>query len=137
MNIGFIGLGKMGSAIAGRLLEAGHALRVWNRSPEPARRLAERGAQLAASAEEAFRGDVVFSDVRRSQLFAERINKERGVSQAEGGVSPARIDLDLNRNPEYEKLRARISAWVDRFLIARVLSRAEPRPRGRAEEAAA
>jgi 3-hydroxyisobutyrate dehydrogenase-like beta-hydroxyacid dehydrogenase len=61
MNIGFIGLGNMGSAIAGRLLEAGHALRVWNRSPEPARRLADRGAQIAASAEEAFRGDVVFS----------------------------------------------------------------------------
>jgi 3-hydroxyisobutyrate dehydrogenase-like beta-hydroxyacid dehydrogenase len=61
MNVGFIGLGNMGSAIAGRLLEAGHALRVWNRSPEPARRLAERGAQVAATAEEAFRGDVVFS----------------------------------------------------------------------------
>lgn len=61
MNVGFIGLGNMGSAIAGRLLEAGHALRVWNRSPEPVRRLAERGAQMAATAEEAFRGDVVFS----------------------------------------------------------------------------
>src|SRR5579883_1269569 len=61
MNIGFIGLGNMGGAIAGRLLEAGHALRVWNRSPEPARRLAERGAQIAATVEEAFRGDVVFS----------------------------------------------------------------------------
>jgi len=61
MNIGFIGLGNMGAAIAARLLEAGHSLRVWNRSPEPARRLAERGAQVAATAEEAFRGDVVFS----------------------------------------------------------------------------
>jgi len=61
MNIGFIGLGNMGAAIAGRLREAGHSLRVWNRSPEPARRLAERGAQVAATAEEAFRGDVVFS----------------------------------------------------------------------------
>lgn len=61
MNIGFIGLGNMGAAIAGRLLEAGHTLRVWNRSPEPVRRLAQRGAQVAATAEEAFRGDVVFS----------------------------------------------------------------------------
>src|SRR6185437_1218226 len=61
MNIGFLGLGNMGRAIAGRLLEAGHTLRVWNRSPEPARQLAQRGAQVATSAEEAFRGDVVFS----------------------------------------------------------------------------
>jgi len=68
MNVGFIGLGNMGSAIAGRLLDAGHALRVWNRSPEPARRLAERGAQLAATAEEAFRGEVVFSMLSDDQV---------------------------------------------------------------------
>ncbi|MBW4050668.1 MAG: NAD(P)-dependent oxidoreductase [Proteobacteria bacterium] len=68
MNIGFIGLGNMGSAVAGRLLEAGHTLRVWNRSPEPARRLAERGAQVAATAEEAFRGDVVFSMLSDDQV---------------------------------------------------------------------
>jgi 3-hydroxyisobutyrate dehydrogenase-like beta-hydroxyacid dehydrogenase len=68
MNIGFIGLGNMGGAVAGRLLEAGHALRVWNRSPEPARRLAEKGAQIAATAEEAFRGDVVFSMLSDDQV---------------------------------------------------------------------
>ncbi|HET9107406.1 MAG TPA: NAD(P)-dependent oxidoreductase [Steroidobacteraceae bacterium] len=69
MNIGFIGLGNMGSAIAGRLLEAGHKLRVWNRSPEPARRLAERGAQAVTTAEEAFRGDVVFSMLSDDQVI--------------------------------------------------------------------
>jgi 3-hydroxyisobutyrate dehydrogenase-like beta-hydroxyacid dehydrogenase len=68
VNIGFIGLGNMGSPIAGRLLQAGHALRVWNRSPEPARRLAERGAQIAATAEEAFKGDVVFSILSDDQV---------------------------------------------------------------------
>ncbi|HEV2270771.1 MAG TPA: NAD(P)-dependent oxidoreductase [Steroidobacteraceae bacterium] len=68
MNIGFIGLGNMGAAIAGRLLEAGHTLRVWNRSPEPARRLAQRGAQVAATAEGAFRGDVVFSMLSDDQV---------------------------------------------------------------------
>ena len=68
MNIGFIGLGNMGSAIAGRLLEAGHELCVWNRSPEPARRLAQRGAQVADTAEEAFRGDVVFSMLSDDQV---------------------------------------------------------------------
>lgn len=68
MKIGFIGLGNMGSAIAGRLLEAGHALTVWNRSPEPARRLAERGATIGSSAEEAFRGDVVISMLSDDQV---------------------------------------------------------------------
>jgi len=61
MNIGFIGLGNMGGAIAARLIGAGHAVRVWNRSPEPARRLAEQGATAVATAREACAAPVVFS----------------------------------------------------------------------------
>lgn len=61
MNLGFVGLGSMGSAIAANLLKSGHPLRVWNRSPEPAAKLQAQGAQLAASAAEAFEADVVFT----------------------------------------------------------------------------
>lgn len=52
MELGFIGLGQMGSEMVGRLLAHGHAVVVWNRSPEAARRLAERGARVARSASE-------------------------------------------------------------------------------------
>lgn len=48
-KVGFIGLGRMGSAMAGRLVEAGIELHVYNRSAERARPLVERGAHLAAS----------------------------------------------------------------------------------------
>ena len=34
MKIGFLGLGKMGSHMARRLLAAGHEVTVWNRSRE-------------------------------------------------------------------------------------------------------
>ena len=34
MQIGVAGLGAMGSAIAARLMEAGHQVTVWNRSAE-------------------------------------------------------------------------------------------------------
>jgi 3-hydroxyisobutyrate dehydrogenase-like beta-hydroxyacid dehydrogenase len=61
MDIGFIGLGHMGSAIAGRFLQANHKVRVWNRSPEGARKLGEAGAQVVASPDDAFKGDAVFS----------------------------------------------------------------------------
>lgn len=61
MNIGFIGLGHMGSAIVGRLLQAKHEVRVWNRSPEPARKLEKEGAKVVATPAEAFKGDAVFS----------------------------------------------------------------------------
>jgi len=36
MQLGFIGLGHLGRAIAGRLLDRGHTLTVWNRSREKA-----------------------------------------------------------------------------------------------------
>jgi 3-hydroxyisobutyrate dehydrogenase-like beta-hydroxyacid dehydrogenase len=48
MNIGMIGLGKMGSAIAGNLLSSGHKMRVWNRSPGPVKELVAKGAEAAA-----------------------------------------------------------------------------------------
>jgi len=34
MTIGFIGLGKMGSRMASKLLGEGHSLAVWNRSKD-------------------------------------------------------------------------------------------------------
>ncbi|RFU40309.1 NAD(P)-dependent oxidoreductase, partial [Actinomadura logoneensis] len=52
-KIAFLGLGRMGSAMAGRLLAAGHDLTVWNRSPERAAPLAGRGAVAAATPAEA------------------------------------------------------------------------------------
>ena len=47
--IGFIGLGDIGLPMAARLLDAGHALTVWNRTSTKAAPLVARGAALAAS----------------------------------------------------------------------------------------
>lgn len=49
MTIGICGTGKMGSAMAQRLLEGGEALAVWNRTASRAQPLIELGATLAAS----------------------------------------------------------------------------------------
>jgi 3-hydroxyisobutyrate dehydrogenase len=50
MKIGVAGIGKMGAAIAARLIEVGHDVTVWNRTPEKAKAIA--GAKIAASATE-------------------------------------------------------------------------------------
>jgi 3-hydroxyisobutyrate dehydrogenase len=63
-RIAFLGLGIMGSGMAGRLLDAGARLTVYNRSPERAAPLAARGATLAATPRDAVGdADVVFSMV--------------------------------------------------------------------------
>jgi 3-hydroxyisobutyrate dehydrogenase len=50
MKIGVAGLGKMGSAIAERLMECGHELIVWNRSTEKTAPLVAKGATATKSA---------------------------------------------------------------------------------------
>jgi 3-hydroxyisobutyrate dehydrogenase len=49
MQIGIAGVGKMGAAIAQRLLDLGHAVSVWNRSPEKVQPLKQAGASIASS----------------------------------------------------------------------------------------
>lgn len=49
MRVGVAGVGRMGSAIAARLMEVGHAVTVWNRSTDKAKPLAQAGARIAAS----------------------------------------------------------------------------------------
>ena len=53
MNIGWIGLGNMGSVMAQRLVDAGHAVTVFNRTRDRAENLRARGARLAATPAEA------------------------------------------------------------------------------------
>jgi 3-hydroxyisobutyrate dehydrogenase-like beta-hydroxyacid dehydrogenase len=63
-TIGFVGLGAMGSRIAGRLLDAGHELYGTDRTKSKAQPLIERGLQwLDSPREVAVAADVVFSMV--------------------------------------------------------------------------
>lgn len=49
MKLGIVGMGRMGTAIAGRLLGLGHEITVWNRTADKARALASAGAKIAAT----------------------------------------------------------------------------------------
>src|SRR5258708_20116068 len=52
-RVAFIGLGRMGHGMAGRYLDAGFAVTVWNRSRAKAEGLIVRGAHWATSPEDA------------------------------------------------------------------------------------
>ena len=49
MNIGIAGTGRMGNAIASRLIGLGHTLTVWNRTPEKTKAAVAAGAAAAAT----------------------------------------------------------------------------------------
>ena len=62
MRIGVAGIGKMGAAIAARLIEVGHEVTVWNRTSDKAKAIA--GATVVATAADlAQRSDVVISSL--------------------------------------------------------------------------
>ena len=61
MKIGFIGLGRMGAAMAENLIRAGHELVLYNRSRAKAEALAGLGASVAGSLAEACQAEVVWT----------------------------------------------------------------------------
>src|SRR5947207_2010277 len=79
MTVGFIGLGHMGAGMAGRLLQAGHEVTVYNRTPGRAQGLIDRGARPAAEVADACGGDAVIT------MLADDGAVE-GVALGEGGV---------------------------------------------------
>jgi 3-hydroxyisobutyrate dehydrogenase-like beta-hydroxyacid dehydrogenase len=61
MDIGFVGLGNMGSGMASNLLKAGHAVTVYNRSKDKVDALTAQGARPARTVAEACGGEAVVS----------------------------------------------------------------------------
>jgi 3-hydroxyisobutyrate dehydrogenase len=59
MKIGVCGTGRMGSAIAQRLMSVGHEVGVWNRNPVKTKPLVDAGAKLFASPAELVEGSEV------------------------------------------------------------------------------
>lgn len=72
MNIAFLGLGKMGTPMARRLLTSGNEVTVWNRTRERAAALTGEGAQIASSPADAART----ADAVLSMLFDDAAHEE-------------------------------------------------------------
>ena len=93
-ELGYVGLGTMGSAISRRLLEAGHELTVWNRTPEKARPLLEAGAGWADSPREvAERGEIVFTMVTNTDAVKAVTEGADGVL---AGLGAGKVYVDMS-----------------------------------------
>jgi 3-hydroxyisobutyrate dehydrogenase-like beta-hydroxyacid dehydrogenase len=137
MDIGFIGLGNMGKPMALNLLNSGHRLRVWNRSPAPAQELRARGATVAASPSEAFQGDAVISILSDDETVHDII-VERALADAfVGAKPPVHINMaiiSVNCARELTTLHAQKGIG---YIAAPVLGRPEVAAAGKLEILAA
>jgi 3-hydroxyisobutyrate dehydrogenase-like beta-hydroxyacid dehydrogenase len=84
MKVGFIGLGHMGIAMAGRLLQAGHEVTVFNRTTSKAQPLIDQGAHLVARVADACHGDAIITMLADDDAVEEVVLGENGVLQSLG-----------------------------------------------------
>jgi 3-hydroxyisobutyrate dehydrogenase-like beta-hydroxyacid dehydrogenase len=104
-NLGFVGLGVMGSEMVDRLLSKGHAVTGYNRTRAKADRLIEKGMKWADSPRAvAAAADVVFSRVTNSAALQTIVEGPDGLL---AGLAPGKIYIDISTvSPDYSRLLA-------------------------------
>ena len=119
-RIGFIGLGAMGSRIAGRLLDAGHPVSATNRTAAKAQPLIERGLTWTSTAREvAASTDVVLSMVTDDEALEAIATGPDGLL---AGVRAGQVYVDMSTvSPQASRqLAERVAALGAHMLDAPV-----------------
>lgn len=124
MQVGFIGLGRMGAAMAANLMAAGHTVTVYNRSPEKSAALVARGALAAGTVAAACLGQAVIT------MLADDVAAE-AIGLGEGGVvatlRPGAVHVSMSTISVAlsERLTAAHAAAGQRLVAAPVFGRPE------------
>lgn len=91
MKVAFIGLGNMGSGIAGCIQKAGYDLTVWNRTASKAEPFVAAGARRAASACDAVTdADIVITSLMDDRSILEMVGGDGGILSA---LKPGAVHL--------------------------------------------
>jgi len=118
-ELGFLGLGTMGAGMARRLVDAGHTVTVWNRSPEAASDLVAAGAVLASSPAEALGAGISFS-MLANDAAADAVLSPSNLAAAAGGVH---VNMATISSALADTLAARALDAGVAYLAAPVLGR--------------
>lgn len=118
MRVAVIGVGVMGSAIAGRLLDSGVTVDLYNRNPDKCAGLAARGAGIAASARgAAAAAEFVVLSLNSAAIVEEAVFGAGGVAEA---AAPDKLIVDMSSIDagRTAAMAARLAAetgmgWVD------------------------
>jgi 3-hydroxyisobutyrate dehydrogenase-like beta-hydroxyacid dehydrogenase len=124
MDIGFVGLGNMGSGMASNLLKAGHAVTAYNRSKDKVDALTAQGARPARTVAEACGGEAIVSMLANDDALEAVSFGADGIiaNLADGAVhvSSSTISVALA-----ERLTAAHSGAGQSFVTAPVFGRPE------------
>ena len=96
MQVSILGTGLMGSPMAIRLVRAGYALTVWNRTAEKSAAAVAAGARFAATPAEAVAGADVVLVILENGPVVEKVLFESGVAEA---LAPGAVVVDMSSIP--------------------------------------
>ena len=131
-TVALLGAGTMGAGIAERLLDEGFAVDVWNRTPGPAARLAERGATAHASPDEAAaHADVVVTMLPTGDAVKEVMLEQKTLNAIRPGAVWAQMGtIGVEATDTLQSEVARMRPGVA-FVDAPVSGSREPARNGR------
>jgi 3-hydroxyisobutyrate dehydrogenase len=117
MKVGVAGLGKMGAPIAARLIEMGHTVTVWNRTPDKAKPLIAAGASAAGTpADVAKSSDIIITILADAAAIDDVYN---GASGLLSGDARGKLFVEMSTElPSVkislaEKVRAKSAMMID------------------------
>ena len=119
-RIGWIGAGRMGFAIAERLLKAGKKLAIYNRTRSKAEPLAAQGARVVDSIAELADCDIVFVIVAESNDLLDVISGPKGLLSRPGHAPRIVIDSSTVSANASAEARAKLAQRGAAFLCAPV-----------------
>ena len=119
-RLGWIGVGRMGSVLARRLLEAGYDVAVYNRTRAKAEALAEHGASVVKAPAELADRDVVFTMVGGSADFEDVVLGDGGLLSRDGAAPRVLVDSSTISSDASERVRAAAAARGTDLLAAPV-----------------
>jgi 3-hydroxyisobutyrate dehydrogenase len=119
-RLGWIGTGRMGYAMVGRLLEAGHEVAVWNRTRAKSEPLAGRGATIVDTIGELADCDVVFTMVSTSADLAEVTIGDGGLLRQNGRAPRILVDSSTVDAEISAEIRAEAAKLGTAFVAAPV-----------------
>jgi 3-hydroxyisobutyrate dehydrogenase-like beta-hydroxyacid dehydrogenase len=124
LQIGFIGLGNMGAAMAANLVKAGHDVTVYNRSRAKVDALVAEGARPADSIADACGGDVVITMLANDDAV-EAVTFGDGGILASLGRCATQVSSSTISVPLSERMTAAHAEAGQQFVAAPVFGRPE------------
>ena len=118
-KLGWIGIGRMGYAMAERLAKAGCEISVWNRTREKAEPLTKSGAKIAGSLADLAACDIVFTMVSTGKDVKEVLFGANGVT-AKGKAPKIVVDSTSISLDESAEIRGKLAKLGVKLLAAPV-----------------